>query len=302
MSAIDEYGEFEVPEEKSVVEVVEDPVRVVSSCYDLFKKATEKIRSSPDWFFGNGKDEIYSLAEKLFEGREKLRITSEQLSPLLEEKMDSFDATGLFLSALQNRTNTDVLAVYPNKNFDKIMFDFVGYKLNKHKTFVIGYNVALNSIILGKEQTGNIISYAGGLAFINTTFDMKIYLETWFSSKTSPVLKAINLSKYSGIILNDEVIPSRNYAGKLVCLHLNKSRGYNTFDIGNDPDFRPLKSELEQKLKEIDFFNQTRVSREKIFEQIEAYDWQSFAQKIRSIGEQIKEGCRKVEKRNEQAR
>ncbi len=140
MSAIDRYGEFELPEEKVKIEIVENPVRTVMSAYELFRKmADERIekyfRSIRTLLPKKEIEELYDSAVKLFEGKEKLRIdldASADILDLIRRKIRMYDATGLFLSALQNKTDLEALLIH---NFPAKL-DYLGYQLDSSKKLI----------------------------------------------------------------------------------------------------------------------------------------------------------------------
>lgn len=169
MSSIDTYGELELPEESTKIEVVEDPIRFVTSCYDKFHVIFEKIsRHFPtSGQFNQLKEASYSACEAFFADKQ-LKFNEAQIKKVLElldkEEYDLFHPVylknGIFLSALQNMC-IDKLIVDNVNHFYKL-----GYKLKKNKWLVIGKNVASiqegvstkNVGFVGAESEGNIIN------------------------------------------------------------------------------------------------------------------------------------------------
>ncbi len=176
MQAIDAYGEFEIPEEKATIEVVEDPVKTTIACYHLYqgeakKLLDEKRLNLKDIF--DTQPKLYGFAEKIFDGKEKLKIKGSDLIRIVKEErskiyfyfVDNFInidrgdhyycdiLTGPFLSAFHNNTALDVLVIK-----DIFCLLTAGYKLKRNKTLVIDSPATV--LDLGILCQGNIINYA----------------------------------------------------------------------------------------------------------------------------------------------
>lgn len=150
MSTIDNYGEFDLPEEKSTIEIVEDPVKVILACYDVFQRMkTEAFKetSYPGW------SPIYNFAVKTFKDKEKLKPFPKDIEQIFKNlKADS--SNGFFVSALHNTLNFKTMIA----NFkDKIWIDDIGYRLKEDKNLII---IDSNARVSGAEDSqGNIINY-----------------------------------------------------------------------------------------------------------------------------------------------
>ncbi len=158
MSILDAYGDFDLPEEKSVIEVVEDPAKVILSTYEVYNKICSKL---------NGLElhlNAYDRAKKLFEGKEKLKPDEKSVKKILEEitKHSSenrhFFETGAFLSAMQNMIDLEVLTIN-----EKLKVFHIGTNLKDGKTLVLGPKFYANYI--GAGCKGNILNYGTGGSF-----------------------------------------------------------------------------------------------------------------------------------------
>ncbi len=133
MSAINSYGCFDLPEEKAKIEVVENPLQVLTASYELFRKSIKVITNESKWEFdGSKRAQIYEKAVNLFKGKEDLQIESVGSKKILDvlSRARSCDGTGLFLSALLNKTSINDLIV---DDFPAIVY--LGYKLAPKKKF-----------------------------------------------------------------------------------------------------------------------------------------------------------------------
>lgn len=186
MSVISHYGEFEAPEEKTEIEVVEDPVRAVLSCYDFFKQSTKDFANKNKYDY-TSVPLIYDSAVKIFDGKEKLSPSPIQMMEIFDEMSSSekkYDYTGLFLSALLNKTALDVLIIiHP---FHEL--EFIGHLLALDKTLFLGPNISENPIQqIGFKCKGNVINNCHGVVDfatgakngvqINYTYALKRFAE-----------------------------------------------------------------------------------------------------------------------------
>ncbi len=173
MSAIDNYGEFDLPEEKTRIEVVEDPVKTVLSCYEMYCTHIEKSKK-----FISIEDKLskfYEKGLKILEGKEKLKIEKNQTKQILDiifsKEDEEYVSKEMFLSALINETANDFLIV--NKLKSKIdprlnyHLEFIGYQLKKGKTLILGQRISSNNagyrgkggIIINRGDARNLGSY-----------------------------------------------------------------------------------------------------------------------------------------------
>lgn len=169
MSIVDAYGEFEAPEQKSRIEIVENPFNAICSSYELFKALVQKEKDVllqhylPKDSERDLVESLYSSAVRIFE--EKPRI-SPKTRDLLEffkvigkmtgDKYDCYYATGLFLSALQNTSNLDTLIIddeFPLK------FYCIGYRLLPDKKLVV--NEEIECFDLGWLCNGGVVINKG---------------------------------------------------------------------------------------------------------------------------------------------
>lgn len=198
MSAIDAYGDFELPEEKSTIEVVENPVKAVISTHEICKKIFEKATQTKDFLNWGDNDEfneqVYISFMKTFEGKENLKADTKQTQEILEylknndllkeiepivftpseyalqkalslEEPTSF---GIFLSALQNATKLDTIIL---EEFPYIWH--AGYKLKKNKYLIIGPKTG--AFRVGTYGEGTIIN-KGDVDFLGKGSQKGIYI------------------------------------------------------------------------------------------------------------------------------
>lgn len=169
MSVIDNYGDFELPEEKSVIEVDEDPVKTVLSIYDLYDKVAVK-KWNEGIMLGQFMPLMYEQAEKLLKDKQKISFDEKQIKRFINElvkkehdKMQAYiDVKGLFLSAIHNCSSIETLVV---EEFEKT--ESLGYKLNSDKKLVIGPKV--KCIYLGNNVEGGIVlNYSSKIELFGT--------------------------------------------------------------------------------------------------------------------------------------
>ncbi len=283
MSVIDNYGEFELPEEKAEIEVVEDPVKTVLSAYEVY----EKIANELMWKrLADAPEVFYFEAKKVLEGHEKLEINADNAKEILkvlsQKNKDPSMQPGFFLSALQNNTNLEILVIDGMHNSTHF-----GYKLGKNKKLVVGR--AINTSAIGINSEGIIINYeyvkemgrntAGGL-------QINFGSVTRYANDAKEGLH-ININKVSyhfgslngGLHIN----ASRRYTlGLINVLDLNKS------EYGLSKPQTKLKRRLENRLKELKVLEAVKLEPyEKIYKTIKSYNFKKFEQDITDLATEL---------------
>ncbi len=155
MRIIDAYGDFDLPEEKSVVEVVEDPAKVILSTYQMFYDICSRKLEAREY----PSDKIFSVANDMLKGKESLKLNDDSVKEILKEigKLEEnyFYLAGAFLSAMHNAIDLKVLTIN-----EKTRVFQIGKKLKQGKTLVLGHDFTANYI--GYESEGNILNYGAG--------------------------------------------------------------------------------------------------------------------------------------------
>lgn len=311
MSGVDAYGEFDLPEEKSSIEVVEDPFKTLVSSYHLYqaeaKKMLEGVRLGVTGHF-QIQEKLYGVAEKIFDGKEKLSVKGSDLLRIVKEERtkvyfyfvnakshigDMCDVlTGQFLSAVHNKTTLDVLIIK-----DIFCLFSAGYKLNKNKTLVIDRPATVFD--LGERCEGNIVNYA------NLRHGFFQYLP-YFSVQAKSGLQ-INRGKavlfgsdseggvqinqgsverfgeegVSGIQINDRINHGADY-------YLSENKDIISLIKSEDNDY--LDNQLDNKLSELIFLDKLMNEPVDVIEQkIRDFGWQRFEEDITQIANKIKE-------------
>lgn len=154
MGLIDVYGDFDVPEEKLTIEIVEDPVKTVLSCHDFAKKnSIKKTKYNGNSCVKETVNTAYAQLVDLFKNHKNLKPDMKKILPVLKTKAEECDITGLFLSALHNTVDLDALIVddFPEE------LDHLGFLLKEDKILVLGKKIKCNDT--GEESCGKIINH-----------------------------------------------------------------------------------------------------------------------------------------------
>ncbi len=296
MNVIDNYGDFDLPEEKSVVEVIEDPVKVIISCYDLFKKIS-KCTIKNSWYGDdNTVKQLYEESLKIFVEKTELKPDAGQLEEIINElrkKAEELDGTGVFLSALVNTTKISMLFV---GEFPKL--DQIGYRLKKNKTIILGPKNT--SFELGGFAEGNTINQgtttyqgynASGGNHINQG---TIQQYQGYNASGGNHINQGTIQQYQGYnarggnhIIQGTTTHQGWYAsgGNHINIKTVKEiKGKLVIDLSQKQ--HPLKSQLEQKLDELDFLKTKDADR--LIQLINDYDWKKFDIQLNEICEKIK--------------
>lgn len=282
MSTIDNYGELELPEEKTTIEVVEDPVKIIIATYDIFKKiVSPKILEYERthfnvwpffwWTVADFVEEIYGDAEKLFRGKEQISLTQEHLREInkyISQKAVVCDGTALFFSALHNDTPLKVLAI--DEYLDLEIF---GYKLKKDKTLVLGEKV--HAKFLGYSCDGNTINKGkigsqGEWARIGLHINQgTLEVRGW-----APVTSLSNalFVNAGGLLCNPTGLCYLN------CDYLISKGSFSrtTYDL------KEPKTKLQQAFQEIEFIKTTKDIYN-LAEKINIFDFEAYERKLNEI-------------------
>lgn len=280
MSAIDNYGELEMPEEKAEIEVVEDPVKTVMSIYELY----EKIADKTPW---NAKyDSLYFETEKLLKERENLQMSPEQVNEIMKffSRKQGYKygmEIGLFLSALHNNTNQEIMIIDNLNNTTNL-----GYKLNKNKKLVFKRS---HASVLGNKSEGIIINYGdvndlgrqsiGGLQInFGTGSDFAK------SSKGGLYINAEKINDFGSLNGGLHIDVSRRYSIALEnVIDLNKS------EYSLSKQQTKLKRRLENRLKELKVLQAVEnESYERIYKTVKSFNFKKFEQDITDLATELK--------------
>ncbi len=289
MSAIDFYGEFEVPEEKSAIEVVEDPVRTVIGCYELFGKAVQSFINNFTVDYLRNCEKGYKIAEELFSNKEKLTFKSEQITEILDFLSEGNKPThylrGLFLSALQNKTGLNNLVI--NRN---IWLNQLGYLLKKDKLLIIAKDS--NTVVshLGMYCEGKIINYRlidyfsyGARAGLQINYGRARYIANEAKGGIQINQKFIPMNLDTG--------PFNSEGGSIIVEGQRISLEVTDRFLIADALFRkyllPVKQKLDNKLKEIDFIPQMENDYEGLVKKVDSFNWKKFEKDIRDIADEM---------------
>lgn len=301
MTRIDSYGEFELPEEKTEIEVMEDPVKTVLSLFDLFHT---KFMKRSCWNL----EEIYVECEKTFEGKEKLKIEFKDMNEILkgiEQKQYvkcSDVSIGLFLSAMHNSTATDVLFL------EKGVWHYSGYKLTQNKTLITGFGFKKEIFsYAGEEGKGNIINYGylhnlgerdkNSLTInLGETARQGNYSENGLHINQKTTQMFGNYAK-AGVFINTETVKivEKDVCDKVIKINANAKSPFlenaiNLYQHSGTEKIAVLRTDLDSKLEQIDFLRKIKeLGCEKIIKQTRKFDWKKFKQEITAKAEEIKE-------------
>ncbi len=318
MNIIDNYGNFDIPEEKSEIKVVENPVQTIFSLYELFSKtmAKELIKEVDQyWWYCNHQKFILPFYKKtlaLFDGRPKLGLNEEKAGELLklikysENKKSgkNIGEVGLFLSAVHSSANLEVLVLGDFK-----YLDFIGYKLPENKTVVIGPKIKLNKYYIsgmncigGCEAKGNVVNY-GSIYSVGRESESGVHINLesvtqfcWHSNGGVHInennTRDMGLGSRKGIMINEgrtKEIYGYNTMEK-ICINKRSSKYPPMGIISIKPkQFHPLKSKLNKKLEEISFLKKLgNADYETIVKQIKSFNFKQFEQDITAIAHEIK--------------
>lgn len=167
MSSIDAYGDFDLPEETTEIEVIEDPTKVINGYYEIFTKICEKtnkeIRTGTYYWEDDVRfaEEVYNQMCNFFDGKQ-LNVNQDAVLEYLRTKAKPKDHSGIFLSSLQNNSNLDELILtdfpkvsssYP-KDFETIKR--IGYRLKPNKILVLEEDIRAEHA--GDYSEGTIIN------------------------------------------------------------------------------------------------------------------------------------------------
>lgn len=282
MTAIDNYGEFELPEEKSVIEVVEDPVKVILSMYELFKAVSERKISKEiikeygaNWVYDvQFRDGLYEETEKLFDGKEKIKLSDEQVKQVVgvvKKEAIPWDTSGIFLSALQNKTQLDLFIV------DNMKTGVLGHKLKPNKTIVVGPRTS--AITLGRKAQGNTMNL-GNMKYQGVEASNGMHVnagDLWYYGWACG-------SKNKEIYISIKKIYSEfdNWEGNRIVTYTHLAeKGIQTIYFFEENKINNLQG-ASDKINELDFLKTTKDTDE-LAKKIRSFDFKQFEEQLRRI-------------------
>ncbi len=290
MNILETYGEFELPEEKTTIEVIEDPIKAISSAWELFKRSISDI---PE-----GTDNIYQKAVKFLEGGEKLKVDSKVVLELLNFEGESNYLKSLFLSAVHNVTDMKTLLIKQIKTErNNGLFTNLGYKLKKDKNLIIGYQAKDETNLLGYHSKGNIINrgkiYASELSITGVKINFG-EIEYLYMDEPSRSTLYLNQKKIAYVYLlypnlQENFINTGeiwNLCQKTDLINLGKigakDKSGKILNLNKIGKLQPLKLKLEEKLKEIEFLKDTMD-----VHKIDEFDFNKFKDETLKITKEI---------------
>lgn len=293
MSTIDHYGEFEMPEEKVSIEVVEDPVKVVVSCYEMFKMIIKGKTQENGYYSTHNVMLINNETLKIFNGKEKLKPDAKQIEEIVEElrkKAKEVDGTGIFLSTLVNQTKINTLYI---NEFPKL--DQLGYLLKKNKTIILGpknYTYYLGTFAQGNTINKGTTRYQGIEADGGNHINLGKTRQGNYADGGNYINKGMARQQGDatggGNYINQETATTQGIytsKGNHINLKTVECKGKSVIDLSKKRS--KLKTKLEQKLSELDFLKTEDPS--KLIQLVNAYDWQKFDKELNEICGKIKE-------------
>lgn len=154
------YGDLGEPEYRADVGRDAEPLQFVESAYSQFRKTAGKIiAGEKNWMTRPHTpvpEIIYQEACRLFDGVTGLKEYTQEIVDNIRAKAAGYDGTGLFLSAMMNRTEIDIMAIDNLQNLD-----FPGYRIPEGKTLVIGDFV--NAYSAGRYGRGTVLNWGPGV-------------------------------------------------------------------------------------------------------------------------------------------
>lgn len=288
MGIADNYGEFEVPEEKSVIEVVEDPVKSIISYYDLFKRVCKKITKNVEFADHNTYKQIYKESLKLMEEKEDLKINGETLENIKQKILNEKERNtcpSLFLSCIHNTMNIQTLIV---NNFPRQLY--LGYELKPNKTLIIGPQMSVwdagdhcEGNILNYGEISHLASYAKGGVQINHCYctSMAYASEGGIQISTGKTSNTVGPYATGGIQIQNEIL--MQYLDKETKIH-NWSNLIRT-----NKRLQQLQKKLEEKINETKFLEQADLPFEEQIKKVNLFDFKKFEKEMTEICGQIPE-------------
>ncbi len=290
MPAIDIYGEFELPEEKAAIEVVEDPIKKILSSYDFLRVITNKFLPSKNTYETLEQTEkSYDEAVTLFQNMEQVKLAPKELENLLKSlkiEAENHDQTGLFLSALQNSTSIDVLVL------DKFLnLHAPGWKLKKDKILFAGHKI--ESDYMGHNSAGivinagktNLLCHLGTSSCFGINIGASVYLAnmsvnggTYLSLKNSTEAFGVDADKNKGTFIESN-------------LRDDVRVGYDKHFISSCLWFKGSEvHEFINKIKQACFMkNLHEFNYEEQIKKLQSFDFKQFENDLKEIARQVKE-------------
>ncbi len=305
MNVTDAYGQFELPEEKIDIEVIENPVQIIVSSYNLFKKIIQNMTKKIDDFedFRTGiiyvdNDELYNQAVKLFDGKEKLKPNENELEEILKRILvdaENWDESGIFLSAMHNTIDLDVLAI--DKFFN---LAHAGHKLKENKILFLGKKIY--SYCTGDESEGIVINNGEAKHFCNTV-EKGIVINNdrcenyfyatpksliWINTKTATFIGG---HSFDGEIYANKKREKNNLTFNIAFARYQQTNKTPLVYIKNETDFEKIisfENEINQKLIDIDFLKTLhKLPYANQIKQLRRFDFRQLEKDIHRIDDEL---------------
>lgn len=302
MSAIDNYGEFDLPEEKSEIEVIEHPYLILAKCYDDFNQLIKNNKEIND-------KKAYDEALNLLKDKKELKINNNEIKELLDiiklkQKKFNYFAAGLFLSAVHNNLNSIKVMLIDNfvEKIEPLLKYGVngplGYKLNSKKMLIVGPNTGVEQ--LGEYSKGTIINYGKtyGMAFysqqglqINHGIITRLALRSAGGTRINyGNLKWIRQN--NGLNINmgkkTDIMISPSDAGSFPIN--NRDIYYKDQVLYQEKISIQSKQKLYEKLKELDFLKiMNKLPEEEQIQKVESFNFNKFEKEVTDIVNELYE-------------
>lgn len=311
MNVADAYGDFELPDEKSEIEVIEDPVKTIISCFKLFEK---KTKTDEYKYFNDAtemEEKLYQEAVKIFDGKEDLKASAKELEEISRAGYASaYEIQAVlpcFFSAMQNTTHINDLVISPPAN--RFLVGTYGYLLKENKCLFLTTGVYHS---IGFKNRGNIITtkYCEGICigeehesgliinFGKPTFHMgekqKGGIIIQIGDANTNAISSHRME--GGIFINStgsDSIGRENSGGLIININKKDVPLYRTvIDLPRYAKFSHIQKKLEDKLEETkclkDLENPVYSYGERI-NRLNKFNFKQFQIDITAIAEEIKE-------------
>lgn len=151
------YGRLGQPERMEKAYGTEDANHAILYSYALYRKTADRFTRRPFWTAGMDQalpEALYDEACRLLKGCEWITDGQDSIERILDEKSRvQEDGTGLYLSALLNKTGMTYMRIYKRT----APLDFLGYRLAEGKTIAI--RPLINAHSCGAYGRGTVLNW-----------------------------------------------------------------------------------------------------------------------------------------------